>query len=51
MTKNLNWIFVSKQERKIFKHSAKQSFEILNFSEETKSWVQVFEKLSHMLEL
>ena len=39
MTENLNWIFVSKQAGKISKHSTKQSVEILNFFEETKSWV------------
>ena len=36
MAKKLNRVFVSKQAAKTCKHSAKQSVEILNSSEETK---------------
>ena len=51
MTKKLSREFVSKQATKTFKHSAKQSVEILKSSEEIKNLSPVFEKSSHMFEL
>ena len=54
MTKTFSAVFVSKQAIKTFKHPAKQSAEILKFSEVTKSWVQYLKSLAiyfcyHML--
>ena len=44
-----DWVFVSKQEFKIFKHAVKQSVEIWKFSEETKSTVKFLKSLAAFL--
>ena len=51
MTQRLCRVFVSKQTAKTFKNLAKQLFEILKSSQETKAELNpVIEKLSHTFE-